>query len=123
MVCFVSSADGQSHCARSGVSGVASDLENGGLSGRIEIRGNIVSSPDRTSVTAHVLLTESTGLEMGLHDAAGRLVRDLSGEIPESRPIEGEFNVEIPVGDLVSGEYFVRLLTSDGVIGTRLIVE
>lgn len=124
LVCFVSSADGQSHCVRSNTttsvpfSGSSTDVAT------VEILGNVVSSRDRRSLTAQIHAGENFApTELGLYDATGRRVLDLFSQIPAAGRTESTISIEIPVTGLPAGEYFLRLVDRAGVSGSRLIVE
>lgn len=124
LVCFVSSADGQSHCVRSGTTTGVPFTASATGGATVEIFGNVVSSRDYRSVNAKINPGENfSPTEFGLYDATGRMVLDLISQIPADSRTESTISIEIPVTGLPAGEYFLRLVDHVGVSSTRLIVE
>jgi hypothetical protein len=124
LVCFVSSADGQSHCVRSNTTNSVSSASASTRLTTIEILGNVVSSRDQSSLTAVIDPVDTFApLELGLYDLAGRKVFDLFSQLQTESRAGGPFTIEFSAAGLPSGEYFLSLVEQHGVTGARLIVE
>jgi hypothetical protein len=77
----------------------------------------IQPNPFRLSQTLHYSLVEPAPVRISLHDANGRLLR----EVLNTRHQAGVFSLEVPANDLPAGIYFYQISVKNEMFTAKVI--
>ena len=118
LICFVATTDGQTYCLTEAALGVDDEV-TADISSSMRVSPNPAVGRTRVTITAPRTGRDLHGLRLGLFDATGREVLDLT----ESFERTGHEHAEFDASALPAGTYFCRAVGAgfNGVIGTIVL--
>lgn len=75
-------------------------------------------NPARDQVMIDFQLSQKNQVQLSLHSLEGRMIR----QFPAQQLSQGLHQMQIPLGDINSGMYFVKMRTETGVVSRKLMV-
>ncbi len=82
-------------------------------------RLNIYPNPAKTSTNLNVNIAKAGHVAINLVDVSGRQLKQLMNANVKS----GEFSLTVNTAGIASGVYYVRMITNDETLNTKLVVQ